>query len=97
MQRNKLRFVLCVPGIVVTLILCTAKPALTSEDVEKPSKHSGNYFWLSAEEQPALETVFCQLCTSVCSFFITSSLSVIRLYLPLWGLPGTCRVYLPTL
>ena len=58
MQRNKLRFVLCVPGIVVTLSLCTAKPALTSEDVEKPSKHSGNYFWLSVEEQPALVYIF---------------------------------------
>ena len=44
MQRNKHRFVLCVPGIVVTLILSTAKPALTSEDVEKPSNHSGSYF-----------------------------------------------------
>jgi len=35
-------FVLCVPGIVVTLILCTAKPALTSEDVEKSSKHNNS-------------------------------------------------------
>ena len=65
MQGNKLRFVLCVPGIVVTLILSTAKPALTSEDVEKPSNHSGNYFRLSARKQPALETVFCLLCPSV--------------------------------
>jgi len=35
-------FVLCVPGIVVTLILCTAKPALTSDDVEKPSNYNNS-------------------------------------------------------